>query len=299
MASFTDKNVPQFSPYIQQLPIEAMVSVGTQRQQQYNEGLQRIQSQIDSVAGLDVVRDVDKSYLQSKLDSLGTNLKSVAAADFSDFQLTNSIGGMINKIAKDQNIVNAVSSTRKYRQQLNLIQEDEAKGKSNPANTYVFNKRASEWLNSTNIEDTFSTNYFTPRDTWGKIKDIAEAVGMTESEVQQLYQTDEQGNVIYDDKGNAKWNPIMVEKVLKGKDSSVLLKAFQSALTPEDYQQLAIEGEYNYAGYSPNQLKSILIEQSQYQLDSIKNRIEDIKITLSQENGKNVKDILAVMDKTF
>ena len=45
MASFTD-NIPQFNPYVQQLPVEAMVSVGMEKQRRYDEGLQKIQSNI-------------------------------------------------------------------------------------------------------------------------------------------------------------------------------------------------------------------------------------------------------------
>ena len=84
MASFSDN--PQilgsFNPYIQQLPVETMSQVGMMKQGQYDQGVQKIQTQIDNVAGLDVIRDIDKQYLQSKLSSLGTNLKLVAAGDF-------------------------------------------------------------------------------------------------------------------------------------------------------------------------------------------------------------------------
>ena len=72
MASFTDA-IPQFNPYIQQLPVEAMVQVGMEKQQRYDQGLQKIQSQIDQVAGLSLYRDSDKQQLQSKLNELGSN----------------------------------------------------------------------------------------------------------------------------------------------------------------------------------------------------------------------------------
>ena len=62
MASFTDQ-VPQFNPYISQLPVEAMVKVGMQKQAQYDAGVQKVQQYIDNVAGLDV-SDKHKSYLQ-------------------------------------------------------------------------------------------------------------------------------------------------------------------------------------------------------------------------------------------
>ena len=107
MASYTDQ-IPKFNPYIQQLPIEAMVQVGMEKQRRYDEGLQKIQTNIDNIAGLDVVRDVDKKYLQSKLNDLGSKLKTVAAGDFSNYQLVNSVGGMAKQIGKDATIQNAV-----------------------------------------------------------------------------------------------------------------------------------------------------------------------------------------------
>jgi len=116
MASFTDI-LPQFNPYIQQLPVDAMVQVGMEKQRRYDEGVQKIQTQIDNIAGMDVIRDVDKAYLQSKLNELGNNLKTVAAGDFSNFQLVNSVSGMANQIGKDPIIQGAVGSTAWYRKQ--------------------------------------------------------------------------------------------------------------------------------------------------------------------------------------
>ena len=85
MASYTDnlQLLTSFTPYREQLPIETMAKVGMQKQQMYNEGVQKIQDSIDKVAGLPVIREVDKQYLQSKLNSLGTKLTG-------DFSLTKS-----------------------------------------------------------------------------------------------------------------------------------------------------------------------------------------------------------------
>ena len=93
MASYTDA-IAQFNPYVQQLPVELMMKVGMQKQAQYDAGVQKIQHYIDNIAGLDIYRNVDKEYLQSKLGELGKNLKTVAAGDFSDQQLVSSVGGL-------------------------------------------------------------------------------------------------------------------------------------------------------------------------------------------------------------
>ena len=77
MASFTDQ-ISQFNPYIQEIPIQEMVQVGMAKQAQYDQGVQKFQNYIDRISGLDVT-DKHKPYLQSKLNELGSRLKTVAA----------------------------------------------------------------------------------------------------------------------------------------------------------------------------------------------------------------------------
>lgn len=66
MANWTDAPI-QFNPYVQQLPVEAMVKVGMEKQQLDNEGVQKIQTGIDNVAGLDIMRDVDRFIYNQNL----------------------------------------------------------------------------------------------------------------------------------------------------------------------------------------------------------------------------------------
>jgi len=299
MASYQDA-ITTFNPYVSQLPIEEMVKVGMTKQAQYEQGYQKIQSQIDQVSGLDLVRDVDKDYLQSKLDELGNNLKSVAAGDFSNFQLVNSVGGMAKQIGKDPTVQSAVSSTAWYRRQAKLMQQDIESGKANPANNLKFNKQANAWMMSPKAGESFGANYFKPIDVWGKIKDVAKEVGIDEKDVQQLYQTDEKGDYIYEDVTDPvtkkvvgkqpKWNPVMAEKILKGKDAGKILQAFQTALTPADFQQLAINGEYEKASYTPDMLKKEVIEGSSEQIKFLSDKMEELKVSLFEEDQKNTKD---------
>ena len=157
MASYKDI-IPTFNPYIQQEPVEAMMKVGVYKQQRYDEGVQKIQESIDNIAGLDVVRDVDKQYLQSKLNQLGGQLSMVAGGDFSNFQLVNSVNGMTNQIAKDPNVLNAVASASRYRKAIEDKQKIVQDGKGSASNDWLFNNEANEWLNS---DDTVSYTHLT------------------------------------------------------------------------------------------------------------------------------------------
>jgi hypothetical protein len=290
MASFTDA-IPQFNPYIQQLPVEAMVSVGMEKQQRYDQGLQRIQSQIDQVAGLSISRPQDREYLQSKLNDLGSKLKTVAAADFSNYQLVNSVAGMAGSVAKDPNIIASVQSTAQRKALQEKIQKDTDAGKYNPANTTLYNISDQEWFNDPTVGAKYNGYYKTPHDVWGKIKDIAEEVGIDSKEVDNLFQRDPiTGEVLRNKSGEPLFDEMLVQKTLKGKDPAKLLNAFQSALTPEDYEQLSIEGRYKYLNSTPEQLQEMIVAPLNDKIEFNSGRIELLKIALTDENNKDKKN---------
>jgi hypothetical protein len=158
MASYTDQ-IPQFNPYIQQLPVEAMVQVGMEKQRRYDEGLQKIQTNFDNIAGLDIANEKQQEYLQSKLNELGSKLKTVAAGDFSNYQLVNSVGGMAKQIGKDATIQNAVKSTAWYRKQAQEMEKAISEGKSSQANIFDFTQKANAYLNADDVNASFSNRY--------------------------------------------------------------------------------------------------------------------------------------------
>lgn len=296
MANYSDNIgvLASFSPYVQQLPIQEMYQVGAVKQAQYNEGVQRIQASIDNVAGLDVVRNVDKKYLQSKMDELGNNLKSVAAGDFSNFQLVNSTAGMVGKIAKDKTLLDKLSDTQKYKRDSERISLDIKDGKDNPANTLDFQTTSSEWLNG-DLNSSYSGRYLAPRDVWKKIKDVAESIGVNSEDIQNIFQTDSLGNPVYrevkDKTGKIVgkepiFNDIAVQKITKGKDPEAILRAFQNALSPDDFQQLSIDGKYRYANYSPQELKGIIATQYDGHIRDNKNRLSAVELQLAAEKNK-------------
>lgn len=285
MASFTDA-IPQFNPYIQQLPVEAMVRVGMEKQQRYDQGLQRIQTQIDQVAGLAISRPQDREYLQSKLNDLGSKLKTVAAGDFSSYQLVNSVAGMASSVAKDANIISSVQSTAQRKALQERIQKDTDAGKYNPANNYLFNLTDQEWFNDPNVGASYSGYYRTPIDVWGKIKDIAKEVGIDENTVPNLFETDEQGRYKKDKNGDYIINNVMVEETLKGKDSSKILNAFKNALTPADYEQLSTEGRYNFKDVTPEQLGVIATSSADKNIKFNNGKLEFLKISLAEQQSK-------------
>lgn len=263
MASFTDQ-IMQFNPYVQQLPVEAMLKVGTYKQQKYEEGVQRIQGEIDRVAGLDIYKDVDKQYLQSKLNELGSKLKTVASNDFSNFQLVNSVGGMAKQIGKDNKVVNAVSSTARYRKETERIQKDIDEGKSDPSNILNFQKQAKGWLDSTEAGDVFSGSYTPHFDIFKFAKETFDAVEPDGYSFDQIYQLGSDGKPLTVDSKDPRTGKVTKSLVYSTTMTRLekegrLPKKVQETIAqifsdPRVSRQLGITGEYNYRGYDDNAL---------------------------------------------
>lgn len=257
MASFTENNIPQFNPYIQQQPLEQMVTVGVEKQRRYDEGLQKIQTNIENIAGLDVIRDVDKTYLNSKLNQLGSKLKTVAAGDFSNYQLTNSVGGMVKQIGKDGAIQNAVMSTARYRKEASFVEEERKAGKASPDNIWDFNLQANDWLNSDDINKSFSGKYTPYTDVKKKI--MTDVIGKLMPNLKQEdipWESNADGTLNYN-KIAAAMTRLSSEEV----SATQIKNAINASLTPTELNQLSISGRYQFRDATPEALDNYVRKQ--------------------------------------
>ena len=226
-----------------------------QKQAQYEQGVQKIQSAIDNVAGLKVLRPVDKNYLQSKMNQLGGNLTGLAAGDFSNFQLVNSVAGMTNQISQDEFIRSAVSSTANDSKQLSQMETDDKKGILTPHARYWYQRQRDEYLNNPNLttqEGTpivFNGNYSR---SWDIDKNVIEAVnkvGDSKFTAEKVFKTDSSGQIMYDKNGPV-LSEYAVKEIKEGKFSENISAAIETVLSrPEAQQELLMRGVYKYRGY--------------------------------------------------
>lgn len=290
MASWTDK-APQFNPYVQQLPVEAMVSVGMEKQRRYDEGIQRIQSSIDRVAGLDIMRDVDRKYLEDKLTQLNTQLRTFAASDFSDQQLTNSLSGLASKVGKDKTIQSAVLSTAKARKELGKMEIDRQEGKLDPSNEYYFSRSFNEWLNNPEAGAGFGTSYIPHFDVFKFAKEVFDQVKPDNMTFDQVFLLGPDGNPVVKN-GQLEYSPYMTRLIKEGKAPDKVKQTIDNIFSdPRVAQQLNISGIYNYRSLQGEDLKKILGEQKKEILAGYEQAIQQYKARKSVN-----EDVTAIID---
>ena len=249
MASFTDLSPISFNPYIQQLPVEEMVAVGIEKQRRYDVGVEKIQSAIDNIAGLDIMKDADKSYLHSLLSDVGGTLKTVAMGDFSNNQLVNSMTGMVGKIGKDQNIQNAVYSTKSIRQQLERMKDAQKNGKSSVNREYDFYNELNSYLGDGKVGTLYEGKFKEHIDVNKKVLDVIQKLHPNVSVYDIPFATNEDGSVNYKIIADA-----MQRKGETGVSEGQIKTAVNAILDADDYDELASQGRYNYKDFGPEDL---------------------------------------------
>lgn len=295
MASFTDTPT-QFNPYVQQLPVEAMVKVGMYKQEKYEEGITKIQGYIDNIAGLDIYKDVHKQYLQSKLNELGNNISKVAGGDFSNFQLVNSVTGMASQIIKDPVIQNAVSSTARIKKEQETVEADKKAGKLDPSNQLKWTKQLSSWSNDGDLTSPFSGAYTPFFDVFKFAKESFDAVlpdGMTWDEIYQkgsdgkpltVKTKDKNGNVVE----TLVYSPTMTRMKKEGRFPEKVRATLEQIFSdPRVSQQLSITGEYDYRNYGVQDLAKKIVYQKAEVLQAYNDKLTELYA--DKQNGKDVQ----------
>ena len=318
MASFTDIQ-SQYAPYVDRLPlVDEMLKVGQYKQSLYDQGVQRIQSNVDALGGLDVSRSVDKQYLQSRINDLGNNLTAVAGGDFSNSQLVNSVGGMVKQVSKDPYIQAAVSSTANHRTQMQEMENDKRKGTLTPDNELFYSKQFSAYQNNPSMKDdggnpiVFSGKYIPNFDVFKFAKEQFDAIlpdGMT---FDQVYETNPDGSVrrekvqVKDQKtgeiktvdGDPIYSPVMKRMEEEGRFPNKVKATLQQIFSdPRVNQQLAITGQYDYRGYDSNALSNKVLEQKGQMLKDYNDKLTDLNI--QKKLGKPVQDDIDALNKTI
>jgi hypothetical protein len=284
MASFTDA-ISQFNPYVQQLSVDTMAKVGMYKQQQYDQGVQKVQSYIDNVAGMDVAHNADKKYLQSKLNELGNNLKYVAAGDFSNQQLVNSVGGMATQLIKDENIQNAVSSTAIYKKGLSDIDEARKKGKAHSSNVWDFTEKANAWLSSDKVGEVFRAQYTPYVEDYNK--KALEAVKALHPKMQDIDipYVIQNGQIQY-----GRLAEVMQNKKITEVSEGQIRDAVAAVLNEEDYNQMALDGRYKFRGVGSGKLQELATNDYIAQKDFAIAQIAALKEQKKMNIGDPIKN---------
>lgn len=286
MSSFTD-HILQFNPYVSQVPVEDFVKVGMYKQEQYNQGVEKVQGYIDNISGLDVAKDVHKDYLNHTLEQLQQSIGKVVTSDFSNSQLVSQIGSLTSRMKKDPIIQNAVISTENYRKGVAEMQKARVEGKNGVENDFDFQSQAQSWLTDNNPNSSFSSTYTPYRDVRKKVMDIIKEVGVDTKLTDIPFLRNADGTVQLDASGSPQLDTVMLETTTEGKSAEKIKRAIQLGLDESDINQLNIEARYHFRGQDAAGMKDIVDKNYSSRLEQHNKILADLQV----KKMTNIKDL--------
>lgn len=263
--------------YVAPVDLNLMGKVLEYKQSQFDQGVNKTQAAIDSAASLDVVRGVDKDYLNSKISNLVETINNIGGADFSDPNITNQIGGLSSQIYNDPNVINAVAGTKAFRyvqDQYKTLKEKHPKD-WNPAN---------EWYDMNKFQDWFQD---------GQVGKSAPS-GAGQITPYTKYESDWK-NTFDKIASNANVSQEITDKGLMYRiDTHTVVSpdriwdTAQKLLTPEQRQQLAIEGRYQYQGLPMSELTKAYDADTYKKVGDATSQLDDYRAKL--KGAVNITD---------
>lgn len=277
MASFTDQLI-NFNPYTSQLPVDDYVRVGMIKQQQYDQGVQKVQGYINSIAGIEVVKPEHQDYLQKRVNQLQGEVSTIIGQDFSNQQLQNSVGTLTSKIASDPIIRTAVASTQRYQAGLSAMKAARDKGASSPSNEWAFQNQFQRWVSDRDVSTTFGGEYVPYTDINKKVLATIKELDPTSTLEDIPYKRGEGGNILIGKDGLPEIDFAMVQKSTKGVSPERIAMALRATLDSNDMRQLQIDGSYQYRGMDKYGMKQIADDSYTYRLNQINDTIKGLMV---------------------
>lgn len=141
--------------YIPIAPWEEIAKVGMMKESSYQEGVNKVQQQIDSLSQLPIYRNVAKDYLNQRVQDFTNLANKYAGEDFSNPDVSSQILRMGDPIAKDPLLINEIRSTQEVSRRQELLKSLKPEQRS-AANDWFFMRDMNEWMNSNDLSASLS-----------------------------------------------------------------------------------------------------------------------------------------------
>ncbi len=257
-----------YNPYITQIPTEAFTKVGIAKQQLYESGIEKVQSSVDRVAGLDIANEGGRQYLRSRVDELTKNLNKYSNVDFSNANNVSQLVSLAKPLYQDENIVNDVINTGVYRKWSKEASENFKNGKMELGQFARESADASKWLNSNSAGADY-TGRATPNTATKK--------ELTDRIVKAKKAGFEKNEYVYD-RGYSIDTPYYIKSTDKHYSEADFNNFVSDALmSSKDREMLQNDHWYENQGVPTPDLQKQDIEMYQSKIDANNKRIENIK----------------------
>jgi DNA-binding ferritin-like protein (Dps family) len=264
-----------YNEFVPPLDLELFYKGLQAKQTAYDQNFAFIQTQIDAAKSLDIVKQSDQKYAAERLGQIVEQVNNYGNIDLTSSSVARQVSSHVKQVL-DDNVKNAISSTKEYR---NFTQRMEELRKTNKAAYNQINEAYAlrgfrNYLDNEEVGEVLKPiNYSEYRDVQGKSDKLLK-------EAFEMYGVTKEQEAISD------WEYLETE--VQGIQQEKIRSYINSNLDAADRQQLAINGWYNYSLENPEKAKETLSSYSETRIKNYESAINQLK---------EKKDSLSIADQ--
>lgn len=247
-------------------------SVAQMRQQAYDTNKNKLQQTLDNFGGLDLLRDSDKEYVANKISALTNQINSSAQRDLSQGFVADDMLYTAKSLANDPILLNAVENTQKFRSfqsQVQKIQEKNPELYSDINYSYAVNQAGVDKYISGETDKIGNLQYSNYVDvTTTALKKVKELKDLRGKQVIETPDPQNPGQVI--------------KRSIDGLTTQEILDYIPNILSPQERQQLNINGWSKYGG----------------NLELAKNNFNQYNTAILKEIDENIENARATINNS-
>ena len=168
MASYASTTRASFSKFIPAVDSEVYGKLLAKQDTEYIQGVQKVNSIIDSVASLPVVSEPQRQYIQGLVNGITSKVNRMVGAEWSDQKIQGTIASQAATLYSDPKVQKAVADASIAKKLYSDIDEDEARTKgANSLNKQAALDAFNAWKQGNTLDTPLSVQYVNYRDVLG------------------------------------------------------------------------------------------------------------------------------------
>ena len=232
-----------YPDYISPLPAEDLIKVALYKQQMFDEGVNKVQSQVDAYSQLrsDIYTPVEQQYFDETMTNLVKAVNDSAGIDFSKKANVQAVLGIGKPLERDSNIINAIQNGKEIKKRYKTLSEID-QDKRSATNDWAYTNDVENYLKANKLgmslqKDKQYEEYF----------DISEMVTEFVKELSPLEQQEFIGKTDGTPQG---YLEVLTQQGFSQTQLANRIKGMLSS-NPKAARQLQIDTEYYYNRMGP------------------------------------------------
>jgi hypothetical protein len=270
-----------YPDYVSPLPAEDLIKVALRKQEQFDQNVTKVQSQLDIYGQLknNIYNEGEKAYFDETMTKLVKAVNDSAGIDFSKTANVQAVLNIGKPLEKDGVIVNSIQNGKEIqRRQKTLSELDQSK--RGPANDWFYMQDAYDYMKSTELGTSIA-----------KGKEYNEFVDISDMVVDLVKNFSKEEQEEFYRQGGGMTEGYLEKITQQGFSKNKLAEKIRGMIStdPKAARQLELDTQYAYNNLGPQRAHQMYVEDQTLKVATLDNAIAETKEKLDYYTAQNAR----------